>query len=88
MATEIVDTIENDVIEQEIIKLVVETLKVDLAKVTVESKFVDDLGADSLDTVELMMAIEAKYKVDIPDEAATKISTVKDVIDYVVKNKK
>ena len=72
-------------IEQDVIEIVANTLKVKKDSITSESRFVEDLKADSLDTVELMMAIEAKYKCDIPDEEASKILTVSDVIQYIQK---
>ncbi len=72
-------------IEQDVIEIVANTLKVKKDSITSESRFVEDLKADSLDTVELMMAIEAKYKCDIPDEEASKILTVSDVIHYIQK---
>ena len=61
----------------------VEHLGVDEAKVTEEASFVDDLGADSLDTVELVMAFEEEFGCEIPDDAAEKILTVKDAIEYI-----
>ncbi|MBV1796881.1 acyl carrier protein [Siccirubricoccus sp. G192] len=64
-------------------KIVVEHLGVDEAKVTPEASFIDDLGADSLDTVELVMAFEEAFGVEIPDDAAEKITTVKDAISYI-----
>ena len=64
-------------------KIVVEHLGVDESKVTEEASFVDDLGADSLDTVELVMAFEEEFGVEIPDDAAEKIGTVKDAISYI-----
>ena len=64
-------------------KIVVEHLGVEDAKVTENASFVDDLGADSLDTVELVMAFEEEFKVEIPDDAAEKIQTVKDAIDFI-----
>ena len=70
-------------IEQKIVKIVAETLKIDSSKVTLDSNIPDDLGADSLDQVELMMAIEAAFDCDIPDEDAGKISTIADVVKYV-----
>ena len=57
------------------------------SKVTPEASFIDDLGADSLDTVELVMAFEEAFGVEIPEDAAEKISTVKDAIDYIEKQK-
>jgi acyl carrier protein len=68
-------------------KIVVEHLGVDDSKVTEEASFIDDLGADSLDTVELVMAFEEAFGVEIPDDAAEKITTVKDAIDYIEKHK-
>ena len=70
-------------VESEVKKIVVEHLGIDEAKVTPESKFIDDLGADSLDTVELVMAFEEKFNVEIPDDAAETILTVKNAIDYI-----
>jgi acyl carrier protein len=68
-------------------KIVVEHLGVDNDKVTEEASFIDDLGADSLDIVELVMAFEEEFGVEIPDDAAEKITTVKDAIDYIEQNK-
>ena len=67
-------------------KIVVEHLGVDTDKVTVESSFIDDLGADSLDIVELVMAFEEEFGVEIPDDAAEKIQTVSNAIEYIEKN--
>ena len=64
-------------------KIVVEHLGVEQEKVTEEASFIDDLGADSLDIVELVMAFEEEFNVEIPDDAAEKITTVKDAIDYI-----
>jgi acyl carrier protein len=64
-------------------KIVVDHLGVDEAKVTDNASFIDDLGADSLDTVELVMAFEEEFGVEIPDDAAEKITTVKDAIAYI-----
>lgn len=69
---------------KEIIK---EQLGVEADQIKLESNFIDDLGADSLDTVELIMAFEEEFGVDIPDTDAEKIKTVKDVIDYIEANK-
>ena len=63
--------------------IVAEQLGVDEDQVTEDASFVDDLGVDSLDTVELIMAFEEEFDVEIPDEDAQKIKTVKDVIDYI-----
>ena len=68
-------------------RIVVEHLGVEAEKVTDEASFTDDLGADSLDIVELVMAFEEEFGVEIPDDAAEKISTVKDAIDYIDQNK-
>jgi len=64
-------------------KIVVEHLGVDENKVTDNASFIDDLGADSLDTVELVMAFEEEFGCEIPDDAAEKIQTVKDAISYI-----
>ncbi|MHB9878841.1 acyl carrier protein [Pacificimonas sp. ICDLI1SI03] len=64
-------------------KIVVEHLGVEPEKVTEDASFIDDLGADSLDTVELVMAFEEEFGVEIPDDAAEKILTVKDAINYI-----
>ena len=64
-------------------KIVVEHLGVEPDKVTPEASFIDDLGADSLDIVELVMAFEEEFNVEIPDDAAEKITTVKDATDYI-----
>ena len=76
----------SDNIEQKIIKTVAETLKIEESTISTESKFVEDLGADSLDLVELMMAIEAAFDCDIPDEEAGKLATVADAVNYVEKH--
>ena len=68
-------------------KIVVEHLGVEADKVTPEASFIDDLGADSLDIVELVMAFEEEFNVEIPDDAAEKITTVRDAIEYIDKNK-
>ncbi|MBP7953855.1 MAG: acyl carrier protein [Nitrosomonas sp.] len=70
-------------IEQRIKKIVAEQLGVNEAEVKNESSFVNDLGADSLDTVELVMALEEEFDCEIPDEQAEKINTVQEAIDYV-----
>ena len=64
-------------------KIVVEHLGVEPEKVTEDASFIDDLGADSLDIVELVMAFEEEFNVEIPDDAAEKITTVKDAISYI-----
>ncbi|MBO0613866.1 MAG: acyl carrier protein [Pseudomonadota bacterium] len=70
-------------IEKRVKKIVVEQLGVDEAEVKNSSSFIDDLGADSLDTVELVMALEEEFGAEIPDEAAEKITTVQAAIDYI-----
>lgn len=65
--------------------IVVEQLGVEADDVTIDSTFIDDLGADSLDIVELIMAFEEEFSVEIPDDEAEKIKTVKDVVDYIDK---
>jgi len=77
-----------DNIEQRVKKIVAEQLGVNEAEIKNESSFVDDLGADSLDTVELVMALEDEFETEIPDEEAEKITTVQQAIDYVTSNKK
>ena len=67
-------------------KIVVEHLGVEAEKVTEDASFIDDLGADSLDIVELVMAFEEEFGVEIPDDAAEKIATVKDAITYIDEN--
>ena len=64
-------------------EVVVEQLSVSPEEVKEDSKFVEDLGADSLDVVELVMALEEKFDIEIPDDEAEKIGTVKDVIEYI-----
>jgi acyl carrier protein len=75
-------------IEQRVKKIVAEQLGVNEADVKNESSFVDDLGADSLDTVELVMALEEEFECEIPDEEAEKITNVQQAIDYVNNNLK
>ncbi len=70
-------------IDERVKKIIAEQLGVEEAKVVAEASFVDDLGADSLDTVELVMALEEHFETEIPDEDAQKILTVKNAIDYV-----
>ena len=70
-------------IADKIKRIVVEHLGVDEAKVTPEASFIDDLGADSLDTVELVMAFEEEFGCEIPDDAAEKIVTVKDAVSFI-----
>jgi acyl carrier protein len=75
-------------IEQRVKKIVAEQLGVNEADVRNESSFVNDLGADSLDTVELVMALEEEFETEIPDEEAEKIATVQQAIDYIKSHSK
>ncbi|TCP96033.1 acyl carrier protein [Cricetibacter osteomyelitidis] len=73
-------------IEERVKKIIVEQLGVKEEEVKPEASFVEDLGADSLDTVELVMALEEEFDIEIPDEDAEKITTVQSAIDYVQNN--
>ena len=73
-------------IAERVKKIVVEHLGVDEGKVSPDASFIDDLGADSLDTVELVMAFEEEFNVEIPDDAAEKIQTVGDAIAFIKEN--
>ena len=75
-------------IEEKVKQIIVEQLGVDETEVTPTASFIDDLGADSLDTVELVMALEEGFGIEIPDEDAEKIVTVQDAVDYIQKNAK
>ncbi len=75
-------------VDDKVKQIIVEQLGVDEGEVTPNASFVDDLGADSLDTVELVMAFEEAFDIEIPDEDAEKIRTVKDAVDYISKNAK
>jgi len=70
-------------VDERVKQIIVEQLGVDEAEVTANASFVDDLGADSLDTVELVMAFEEAFEIEIPVEDAEKIRTVKDAVDYI-----
>lgn len=72
-----------DSIEARVKKIVIEHLGVDESKAVPQASFIDDLGADSLDTVELVMAFEEEFGCEIPDEAAEKILTIQDAINYI-----
>lgn len=63
--------------------IISDQLGIDAEEITMESSFIDDLGADSLDVVELIMALEAEFDIEIPDEAAEKVATVGDVVEYI-----
>ena len=74
-------------IQEQVKKIIVDHLGIDESKVKPESKFIDDLGADSLDTVELVMAFEEKFNIEIPDDAAETITTFQDAVNFI-ENKK
>ena len=73
-------------VEERVKQIIVEQLGVDEGEVTPTASFVDDIGADSLDTVELVMAFEEAFGIEIPDEDAEKIATVKDAVEYIQKH--
>jgi len=75
-------------IEEKVKQIIVDQLGVNAEEVTDEASFIDDLGADSLDTVELVMALEEEFDIEIPDEDAEKITKVKEAIDYIKKHAK
>ena len=79
--------VKDDDILSKVKKIAAQQLGVEENKINEESKFVDDLGADSLDTVELVMAFEEEFGIEIPDEEAEKIQTVKAAVDHIKKNK-
>jgi len=70
--------------ETRVREIIAEQLQIDASELKLESSFIDDLGADSLDIVELVMAMEDAFEMEIPDEAAEKITTVKNVLDYIL----
>ena len=74
-------------LEERVKDIIVEQLGVNAEQVTPEASFIDDLGADSLDSVELIMAFEEEFNIEIPDEAAEKIKSVQDVVTYIDQNK-
>ncbi|GMT43780.1 MAG TPA: acyl carrier protein [Deltaproteobacteria bacterium] len=74
-------------LEKDVIAIIIDQLGVEESEVTNESRFVEDLGADSLDTVELVMAFEEKFGISIPDSDAEKIKTVQSAIDYISEHK-
>lgn len=76
----------SDNIETQVKEIIVDQLGVDPEKVTSSAKFIEDLGADSLDTVELVMAFEEKFSVEVPDEDAEKLKSVEDVVAYIKAN--
>ena len=72
-----------DEIESKVIKIISEQLGKDKVEIKLESNFIDDLEADSLDTVELVMALEEEFEIDIPDDSAEQIATVQSAVDYI-----
>ncbi len=85
LVTHILDMSDN--IETQVVDVIVEQLGVDREKVTPDAKLIDDLGADSLDTVELVMTLEERFSVDVPDEDAEKLRTVSEVVAYIKEHK-
>ena len=75
-------------VEERVRQIIVDELGVDEAEVTPNARFIDDLGADSLDTVELVMRFEEEFNIEIPDEDAEKMRTVQDALDYIEKHAK
>ncbi|MCC8376924.1 MAG: acyl carrier protein [Rickettsia endosymbiont of Graphium doson] len=76
-----------DNIEQEVIKIIADNQGKKIEEISVDSRFAEDLGVDSLSTVEIMMEIEKEFGVDVPDEEATKIKKVADVVNYIKEHK-
>ena len=72
-----------DSTEEKVKKIVTDHLGIDESKISLDSKFIDDLGADSLDTVELVMAFEEQFGIEIPDDAAETILTVQNAVDFI-----
>ena len=70
-------------VEEKVIEIIIDQLGVDEKQVKTEASFIDDLGADSLDTVELVMALEEEFDIEIPDEDAEKIATVQNAVNYI-----
>ena len=69
--------------EEKVKKIVVDHLGIDESKISLDSKFIEDLGADSLDTVELVMAFDEQFNIEIPDDAAETITTIQNAIDFI-----
>ena len=74
-------------VQEKIVKIICEQLGKDESEINMNSNFIDDLDADSLDTVELVMALEEEFEIDIPDDAAEKITTVQSAVDFIVATK-
>jgi len=79
---------ENKTLEDKVIDIIVEQLGVEKEQVTPDAKFIEDLGADSLDTVELVMALEEEFTIEVPDEEAEELQSVGDVIKYIEEHAK
>lgn len=77
----------SDNIETQVTEIIATQLSVEPERVTPEAKFIEDLGADSLDIVELVMAFEDKFSIEVPDEDTEKLKSVKDVVDYIEQHK-
>ncbi len=75
-------------VEAKVTQIIMDELGVDESEVTANARFIDDLGADSLDTVELVMRFEEEFNIEIPDEDAEKITSVRDAVDYIEKHSK
>ena len=73
-------------VEERVVNIIVEQLGVEKSKIKSSSSFVEDLGADSLDTVELVMALEEEFETEIPDQDAEKITTVQEVVNYITQH--
>ena len=71
--------------QEKITEIIIDKLSVEESKITLEAKFIDDLGADSLDTVELIMQFEEEFSIEIPDEDAEKLLSVSQAVDYITK---
>ena len=76
----------SDTVADRVMEIIIDELGVEADKVTADASFVEDLGADSLDTVELIMSFEEEFEIDIPDEDAEQMRTVGDAIDYIKQN--
>ena len=74
-------------IQEKIVKIICEHLGKEESEINMNSNFIDDLDADSLDTVELVMALEEEFEIDIPDDAAEKITTVQSAVDFIIETK-
>lgn len=77
---------DKDAVFARVKQLILDQLEVDESEITLDSRFIDDLGADSLDIVELIMAIEEEFEIEIPDEHAERISSVGDAVAYIIEN--